>query len=293
MAEVAEKPAPLTGKAKEKRILELRKLISVEEKALASILAEDRTSYAQDIVDRMFKEFPRGAAWTNKMKKLAEKAFYVFSPIGRIRHLYAAMTQDQGIVARQVRRGTNAPIQGFASEISVKAGRVVYETYYDHLEKFCEFLGREYDPWAERIPYNRVVHDASYYTVAFHMVIPFVHILQWDTTYGITERYEKEFGLKFPIEPEIEMEFGARDDATHDWDWSIPSIVEAISKTLDDMIELKIIEAKRKNKLMRVIFKPWANKEFRHYLQEHWPLLNVSNLDKQIADAIKPIYKKE
>lgn len=290
MAEVAEKPAELKGKAKAKRIVELRHMIQKDEKALADLLAEDRTPYAQDILDRMFKEFPAGARWTNKMKELAEKKYYVFSPISRIRHLYAAMTQDQGIVARQVRRGTNAPIQGFASEISVKAGRVVYETYYSHLKEFCELLGREYDPWAERIPYNRIVHDASYYTVPFHMVIPFVHILQWDTTYGITERYEKEFGVKFTIEPEIELEFGARDDSTHDWDWSIPSIVEAISKTLDDMIELGILK-RSKQKVMRVIFKPWANKKFRHYLQEHWPLLNVSDLDAQIVAAIKPLYK--
>jgi hypothetical protein len=292
MAKVLEKPVELTGKARQKRIEEIKTLIKKEEKALAVLIAEDRTPYAQDIVDRMFTEFPKGAQWTNKMKKLAEEEFYVFSPIGRKRNLFAAMTQDQAIVARQVRRGTNAPIQGFASEISVKAGRVVYETYYEHLPTFCELMEVDYDPWEWRVPYNRIVHDASYYAVPFKMVIPFVHILQYDTTYGITKRYKEEFGVAFTVEPEIEIDFGARDDNTFGWDWSIPSIVDSMDKSLQDMIELKILR-ENKEKIMKQIFKPWANKKFRHYLQEHFPLLGVTDLDKQIVDAIRPIYKKE
>lgn len=274
---------------KKERIAQIRVDIKKEEAALKALLAEDRTPYAQGIVDRMFAEFKRGAAWTNKMKEYAEKKYYVFSPIGRKRNLFAALTEDKAIVARQVRRGTNAPIQGFASEIGVKAGRVVFETYYTELPKLCELMGIEYDPWELRIPYNRIVHDASYYAVPFHMVIPFVHILQYDTTYGITKRYKDEFGVTFEIEPEIEIEFGARDDGTHGWDWSIPSIVQSCEASLQDMIDMKILKRDKK-KVMREIFAPWKDKKCRHYLQDKFPLLNVTDLDKQIVSAIAPIY---
>jgi len=262
------------------------------EKNLRALMAEDRTSYAQGLIDKVFQEFKGGAKWTNKMKKLVETEYYVYSPIGRMRRLYAAMTGDRGIVNQQIRRGSNAPIQGFASEIGIKAGRLIMELYYKELPKFCEFLDIEYDDWELRVPYNRVVHDASYYSVMYSMVIPFTHILQYAATYGVTEVYAKEFNVEFPVEPEIEMEFGVRDDSTHKWDWSIPNIVDSIVKSIDQAEELNLLEGS-KDEVLKTIFEPWRNKKMRTYLQSKYPLLGVKNLDRQITEALTVVYGKK
>lgn len=286
MATVAEAAA----KQKPRSVKEIDSEIEELESKLRDLMEDDRTEYAQGIIDKMNTEFKKGSAWTNRMKELAEKAFYVYAPNGRKRNLPAALTEDRGIVAQQVRRGSNAPIQGFASEIGVKASRVVMESYHKELPTFCEMLDIEYDPWEWRIPYNRMVHDAHYYSPKFAMVIPFMHILQYDATYGVTEVYNKEFNIQFPVEPEIEIEFGARDDTTEKWDWSLPNIIHCVTTSVDRLEEYKLLKRKKKDVLQEV-FKPWKIKKMRHYLQDKYPILGVKDLDVQIVSAIKPIYK--
>lgn len=259
------------------------------ERKLKALIAEDRTEFAQGLIDKIFSEFKKSGQWTNKTKKLAEEECYVFSPNGRIRHLYAALTGDKKIVAQQVRRGSNAPVQGLASEIGVKAGRLIMETYYKKLPKICKLLDIEYDPWELRIPFNRMVHDASYYSVPYAMVIPYIHILQYCATYGVTKSYKDEFNFEFTIEPEIEIETGVRDDSTTKWDWSLPNIVSNIMANVNHAEELGLLEGNKED-VLRLIFKPWTNKESRHWLQKNFPLLNVTDLDKQIVEAIRPIY---
>jgi hypothetical protein len=276
--------------SKKEELAQLRKQLAVYQADLEKLMSEDRTEYAQNIIDKMFAEFRAGGRWTNKMKDMAENVYHVFSPIGRKRNLFAAMTGDRSIIAQQVRRGANAPIQGFASEIGVKAGRLLMECYYKALPELCEMLDIEYDPWALRVPYNRMVHDASYYSVPYCMIIPFVHMLQYSATYGITELYKEQFGIEFTVEPEIEIEFGARDDKTMKWDWSLPSIVTCITSSVNDLETFGILEGKKED-VIKTIFRPWANKKTRALLQSRYPLLGVENLDKQIIAAIRPIYK--
>lgn len=253
---------------------------------LRSLMEEDRTDYAQGLIDKVFAEFKGGAKWTKKMGKLVADQYYVYSPIGRKRRLYAAMTGDRGIVNQQIRRGSNAPIQGFASEIGIKAGRLIMELYYKELPRFCEMLDIEYDPWELRVPFNRTVHDANYFSVIYPMVLPWIHILQYATTYGVTEAYAKEFGVDFPVEPEIEIEVGVRDDMTHKWDWAVPNLVQCLLNSVDEAESMGYMEGTRQEVLGQ-IFEPWRNKKMRNYLQAKYPLLGVENLNKQIVDALK------
>jgi len=279
-----------TKAEKQTRIKSIDKETRDLERQLETLMAEDRTNYAQGIINKIFTEFAKGGKWTARMKELSEKEYYVFSPFGRKRNLFAAMTEDKEIVARQVRRGSNAPIQGMASEIGVKAGRVVMKHYYRELPKLCKMLGLEYSRWSWRVLYNRMVHDANYYSVPFEMVIPYIHILQWGATYGITRAYKKEFDIQFTVEPEIEIEVGSRDDMTNKWDWSLPNIVSCITKSIDDLEAAGQLD-RPKDEVMKTIFRPWAKKEMRRYLQEKYPLLNVKDLDREIRDAIKPVYR--
>lgn len=252
------------------------------EKQFIRLLEEDKSEYAQGIIDAMFREFKRGHQWVLKMQQMATTKFYVYSPIGRIRHLYAAMTGDKQIVSRQVRRGMNAPIQGFASEIAVKASRRVQVTYYSKMKEMTSMLGL-----AGKFPikFNRIVHDALYYTVPFEMVIPFIHILQYEATYGVAQAYEREFGLKFTVEPEIELEIGSKDTNALKWDWSLPQLKSHIEASVEAGIKDKIF-TQSKEEILELIYAPWRNRESLAWLDTNFPLLGVS-LKKEIRDVVR------
>lgn len=287
MSEVLEKKVD-----KHQRIKEIKKELRETERKLKDLHSENRTKYAQGLMDKIFAEFKASARWTEKTKKLAEEKAQVHSPNGRIRHLFAALTGNESIVAQQVRRGANAPIQGFASEIGVKAGRLIFEHYYSKLKDICGLLDIPYYPMKLRIMINRMVHDANYYTVPYSMVLPFIHIMQWCATYGVTEIYEKQFDLRFPVEPEIEIETGVVDDHAMKWDWSVPNLVANLIASVEEAEQIGILEGS-KEEVIKTIFEPWRNKECRVWLQKHYPLLNVTDLNQQIVAAIRPIYKKK
>lgn len=247
-----------------------------------NLLDDDRTAYAQEIIDKMFTEFKRGKQWVDRMVELAQTKFYVYSPLGRMRRLFAAMLRDKRIMSQQVRRGMNAPGQGFASEIAVKASRLVMENYYDDQPRLKKYLEADGD---YRLKFNRIVHDASYFSVPFEMVIPFLHILQYESTYGIADLYEKQFGLKFTVEPEIEMEIGVRDTSSHKWDWALPSLLQIIDKSVTQGCDTGIYTA-NKEEIMATILAPWRDEKCRAYLNKRYPLLKV-DLDKEIGAAVE------
>jgi DNA polymerase I-like protein with 3'-5' exonuclease and polymerase domains len=269
-----------------KRLVEINKALEDLDFKLTKLMDEDRTEYAQGIVDKMFQEFKAGARWTEKMQTMAEQEYQVYAPNGRVRHLFAAMTGDRKIVARQVRRGSNAPVQGFASEVGIKAAHRIMTTYYRNLKIFKEKLGITKSDWDMRLLFARQVHDALYYYVPYEMVVPFIHILLHESTYGVAQAYEKEFNIKFTVEPEIEMEFGMRDDKSRKWDFAMPSAVSLIKQAVADGGEMGCLDGSQQS-VLRKIFKPWQQEDMRKDLQRRWPLLGVRDLEKQIVDAIK------
>lgn len=273
-----------------KRLIEISKALEELDFRLTKLMEEDRTDYAQDIVDKMFTEFKAGARWTEKMQKMAEQEFQVYAPNGRIRHLFAAMTGDRKIVARQVRRGSNAPVQGFASEIGIKAAHRVMSTYYRNLKMFKEKLGITKSDWDMRVLFGRQVHDALYFYVPYEVVVPFIHIMLHESTYGVTKAYKDEFNIDFTVEPEIEMEFGMRDDKSRKWDFAMPNAVGLIKEAVADGDELGILDGTQSEVLAK-IFKPWQLKAMRADLQAKWPLLGVKNLEAQISGAVKDCTK--
>jgi hypothetical protein len=220
------------------------------------------------------------------MAESAENEYCVFSPIGRRRYLPAAMTKDRAIVAKQVRRGSNAPVQGMASEAGVKAGRLIYSAYYKNLKIFKEKLGITLKDWDLRIPFNRSVHDANYYSVPYSMIVPFIHVLQYQATYGIAKAYKDEFNITFAVEPEIEVEIAAMDSSSYKCDWSLPNFVDNFKKAVHDAHELGVLEG-TEEEVMNTILKPWRSKGMRDFLQAEFPLLNVPNLTKQIREAVE------
>lgn len=250
-------------------------------KHFEALLEEDWTDKAQEVIDKVFTEFKGGHKWIQRMQQLATEKFYVFSPIGRIRHLFAAITGDKRIVSKQVRRGMNAPIQGFASEQGVKASRLIMRSYYGLRPRLMKILGIIKAP---KITFNRIVHDALYLTIPYSMVIPFIHIMQWEATYGIAQAYEREFGLKFTVEPEIELEVGYKDTASLKWDFELPNLVKIIAASVEGGIKEGFLTGK-KEAIMEEILAPWVNSKSRALLNSKFPLLGV-DLEAEIAQLV-------
>ncbi len=256
-------------------------LYGLSARSLGKDLGKDE-EYAQGLIDKLFDTFKVGGRWVKKIIEMARTKGYTYSALGRRRFLPAVMTGDRGVVNRQIRRGSNAPGQGAASEIGTKASRRIMETYY----KQAVPLAQKYLGVSDKdtiIQFNRIVHDASYFAVPYAMVVPFLHVLQWEATYGITKAIEKEIGLKFTIEPEIEMEFGTRDDRSRKWSWQLPELVELLCRSLMDGQELGSVEDAQD--AWSKIIAPYYDKKTRKLLQKKWPLLDVSDLDENIRRA--------
>lgn len=281
-----------TGKAVEALSARVVTDLLAEKKTLKKGLGPEEsdekkdTRYAQDLIDKTFESFPMGAKWTNRMKKMAEEEYYVYSPIHRRRHLFASLTKDKSIVSRQVRRGSNAPIQGFSSELGSKAARMITQAYYRELPKFLKKFAPERKVWDSKLQFSRQVHDASYFATPYFMVLPLIHICQWQATYGLARATEEQLGLKFTIEPEIEIEVGACDSMCYKLDWSLPDMVGKLLQALKDGEENGWLDVPYADAVQQV-FAPYNSPKARAHLQKHYPLLNVPDLDTQMVEALK------
>lgn len=279
-----------------KELALLNKQVDELKEKVDNLKKEDRTDYAQHIVDKMFSTFKHGAKWTHDMKDNAKKLGYVYSPLGRIRHLWSTIIlnkKNTKLINQQIRRGSNAPIQGFASEIAVKAARLDLVTFYNELPVLCDMLGIEKSAWECKVENCRIVHDASYFAVPYELVLPFIHISQYCATYGIARQVEKQFGVKFNIEPEIEYEIATCDGegGGSTWDWSIPNLLQIIKDSLESAHKAGRLD--NVNSAYNTILRAWKNKKCRDYLCTKYPLLNVPNLQPVIIKAIKNEQNKD
>jgi len=125
-------------------------------------------------------------------------------------------------------------------------------------------------------------------TVPFEMVLPFIHILQYEATYGIAKAYDEEFGLKFTVEPEIELEVGSKDTNSIKWDWALPSLIKAINSTVDAGIADGIFTQSRAE-ILELIYAPWKNEELLTHLDTNFPLLGV-HLKEEIRNVVRSAY---
>lgn len=252
-----------------------------------TIKESDDLEYAKGIVKKTFEEFPKGNKWLKKTSKLAEEEGYVYSPLGRRRNLPAIYTGEKGVIAKQIRRGVNAPIQGSSSEIGSKSSRLIMLSYDKCQNKLLKRLTKtKVNLFKTRLKFIRVVHDASYFSTVYAMFIPTVHIAQYEATYGITKAIKDEFNFEFLVEPEIEIEFGATEDNHRVWDWSLPDLIECIKFTIEEADKLGFLSGS-KDSVLEEVMRPYRDKRVRDFLQKNYPLLGVRNLDKQIEDALK------
>lgn len=278
-------------KAAKAFIAECAKQIKAEISELRAGLGSEKadekedTKYAQSVIDKTLEEFDKGAKWTEDMKELATKDFYVYSPAGRRRHLFAVLTGDETIISQQVRRGSNAPIQGFSSELGVKAGRLINKAYYKEAEKILKRIAPERTVWDTRLKNARLVHDACYYAVPYCMVLPLYHILQYQATFGLEKATEEGLGLKFTIVPEIEVEIGFCDTTTIKLDWTFEHLLESVRKSVVDGVKEGFV-TENADEVIEEIMSPYRDDKIRKYLNQKYPVLNVPNMDGHVKRAI-------
>jgi DNA polymerase I-like protein with 3'-5' exonuclease and polymerase domains len=247
---------------------------------------------AQEIIDKLFEEFPDGAAWLEDAIFLVKKHGHVMTPSGRVRRLWRVYTGKRGVIAAAGRRAQNSPIQGFASEMGCTAAFLILVKSFE-LIKELEWDLKECMP-----KYNRAVHDANYFIAPFKFLIPFIHIQQYMSTNGIADYYEEKFGLKFTIEPEIEIELGASESkySSYKWSWEIPELLTIIYSSLVHLSRLGRLKPEDVDPTFDLIIEPWVDPKLRAILQERFPLLNVKDLDSQIESTlrkfVRPIAEK-
>jgi hypothetical protein len=205
----------------------------------------------------------------------------VVSPIGRVRNVWRVYTGKKGVIAAAARRAQNSPIQGFASEIGGSGSFQTLVECYKFLKKI------EWSVKKNLPTYNRAVHDSALYSVPYAFVIPFIHIRQYTATNGITNWYKEVFGVEFTVEPEIELEVFASEDASYKWDWEIPHLLTNIHNALQDQVKLGQLPAEELDATWELIIKPWKSKSMRAMLCEEFPLLNVKGLETNIVEALR------
>jgi DNA polymerase I-like protein with 3'-5' exonuclease and polymerase domains len=259
----------VSDKAKRKELQEKRETLKEE---LEEARNKDWKTFAADLMSKLFARFSKGGEWLTWASAFAEENFYVYSPTGRRRNLYGVLTGIKSVISAMGRRAKNSPIQGTASEVAVTSARLIAIAFY-------EFLLEWYPKTAakmEVLPAEplKAVHDALYSECPYKYILPYVHIVQWVATYGVTEYYKETFDFEFNIEPEIEMEFGATESQMFKWDWSHGNLEECIKSALASAKEIGTLKG-TEEEAFDTIMAPYKNEEMKVWLDTRYPILGV------------------
>ena len=263
------------------KIARLKKELKQAKVARDEEMGKDWNSYAQGVNDKFFGGYPNVKKFLDSCVQKALDRFWIISPLGRRRTLYRAMTEAPGFIADAARRAMNSPIQGISSEVGVTAGYLILQAIHKFMQEFDM-------PMKHFSLYCRAVHDASYFEESFCMLIPAIHINQHVAVDGVVDYYERVFDFKFNLAPEINMAFGSNDTDSYEWEWDLfgpNSLPNLIKKTVDDLIKNKLLDESKKDRVLEIIMYAWTNKKMRHYLQKHFPILGVKDLEQEICDS--------
>jgi hypothetical protein len=266
------------------RITELKQLIQKKEKELAKLQlteARDFIQEAEEVMEKFFAAFPSGKKYLDKVASEVKKVGFVNARTGRKRHMFRVLTEKPALLASAERSAKNAPIQGFASEIGLKAAYLTLKEF-DKTRRILRLT--------KGFPrYTRQVHDANYYEIRYEHVIVFLWIYQYTSTFGVANDYSRVYDIDFPVPPEIEIEISASEDKPYKWDWTLIHLRKCIESTIDDQIKLGILKEEERQEILDLILEPARDKKIMSYLQENYPLLNVNKLPKTVInDLIHP-----
>lgn len=241
---------------------------------------DDFKQEAEDIIDKVFTRFSSGKKHLDRVTSQIERDGWVSAPTGRRRNMFRVFTGTKGVISAAVRGAKNAPIQGIASEIALRAA-------YEVLKEGDLFLADQgVDTTELFFQLTRVVHDAAYYEVPYELVIPFVWIYQHTAMTKVMEQYEEDYGFKFIVEPEIEMEFSVREDKSYKWDWTLDNLRGIIENCLKDQVALNMLPEKDLGEALDCILAFARDRKKMSALQKAYPLLSVNDLPKHVVQML-------
>jgi DNA polymerase-1 len=113
--------------------------VYADEKYQTKVTDEEAKAYRK----AFFEQYPSLESWHARQRRIVRNVGAVTSPIGRVRHLPAINSTDEGVQAEAEREAINSPVQGFASDLTVLS---------------MVILAKKLDPNRSRILGN--VHDA-------------------------------------------------------------------------------------------------------------------------------------
>ena len=181
-----------------------------------------------EIKGKFLDRFPVGLKWFDKIKKFARKNFYVESPLGRRRNLFAFMLDDtmmgaRGTVNRSERQSVNSPVQGFGSDLMMSAIRLMERRCFEHWKKTGNWPG---------VRFSVSVHDSVSVEVAYEWFWFAIKIIEESMTCDVAREMERRHNMKFTSVPEIDFEIGAAESNVKGWDFDYRSVHDLIYNAL-------------------------------------------------------------
>lgn len=221
---------------------------------------------SQEVVDKVFSRFPAGAQHLERVSRDVVKHGWVSAPTGRRRNMYRVFSGNKSAISAAQRSAKNAPIQGIASEVGMRAANIVLRE--------CDLFFTELD--MVHFPlFTRTVHDENSFEVPYEIVVPFLWIYQYCSMFLVKEEFERDYSFPFLVEPEVEVKISSREDSTHVWDWTLDNLRECLSKAIDDQVTTGQIEEDEKENVMEKILAFPRDRKRMNLLQKRYPLLNV------------------
>lgn len=181
-----------------------------------------------EIKGKFLDRFPVGLKWFDKIKKFARRNFYVESPLGRRRNLFAFMLDDtmmgaRGTVNRSERQSVNSPVQGFGSDLMMSAIRLMERRCFEHWKKTGNWPG---------VRFSVSVHDSVSVEVAYEWFWFAIKIIEESMTCDVAREMERRHNMKFTSVPEIDFEIGAAESVVKGWDFDYRSVHDLIYNAL-------------------------------------------------------------
>lgn len=94
-----------------------------DEKFDIQVSIEEAKAYRE----AFFAQYTGLEPWHNRQRRVARNLQFVSSPTGRVRHLPNIFSTDEEVQAEAERQAINAPVQGFASDLTVLAMVLIHQ----------------------------------------------------------------------------------------------------------------------------------------------------------------------
>lgn len=194
-------------------------------KGLAETKGIDTEENAEKLIKLLFEKFEGGGNWIKKIIAFAQKNFYVKSPVGMIRHLWAYLHNKQGVRNAMDRRGPNSVIQGLASQMGVASIRIMQRLIWKL------FISRGHKiPWKVL---TNFVHDSLESMCKLHLLPIHLYLLEHAGASQIHKLFTEKYGMKFNVGLELEFQMGPTMSDLITWGWSSGELRDVVNYTMD------------------------------------------------------------